>query len=505
MNKLREKCLEHHVPYWLILVIVSGTIVYLIVTSVLSIFGFDNIQWLKNIFIGSGAVFGLWLAYKRSDALQKQAQADSQQAKTAEKRYASGQFSNGVELLAKDNQKGNPAIGARIGGIYALEKLAGADPEQYGAPVMKTLVAYIRDNAQRTALPVAARENSEEKTTDPEKRKEAAHLGEDIKTAFAALKRLHDDQQVLKESGINQQELSFAHTDFRALCLNEIEWIKNSDLSSANLTKTNLKNAQLNGANLWNAQLYGADLRDAQLHGATLIGAQLHGADLRDAQLNGADLGSAQLHGAYLIKAHLNGADLMFAQLHGTNLRDAQLHGANLMFAQLHGAYLEGAQAQYTSFEEVDFERLADDDLKKLESALEGLPLSDQKRSYIVDQAGQDAQVNAKNWKVWHTSKFLDKRKIKRLSKDVEWGLEWWAEIKKGDAQIATLKGLLRNFAEKDDTDASPRTPQRRLRAKQCRLAVKQLLQEDEDLRNQFIADNQGKEWWEWLSKLNDR
>ena len=145
--------------------------------SVLWISEFDNIQWLQNIFIGNGAVFGLWLAYKRSDALQKQAeaanrqaevasqqaQAASQQAQTASqqaeiagKRYASEQFSSGVELLAKDNQKGNPAIGARVGGIYALEKLASADPKQYGAQVMKTLVAYIRDNAQRTALPVAA-------------------------------------------------------------------------------------------------------------------------------------------------------------------------------------------------------------------------------------------------------------------------------------------------------------------------------------------------------------
>ena len=116
-------------------------------------------------------------------------------------------------------------------------------------------------------------------------------MGEDIKTAFAALKRLHNDQQVLKDSGINHQELSFAHTDFRALRLNEIKWIKKPDLSSANLTETNLKQAQLNGANLRNAQLYGADLRDAQLHGATLIGAQLHGANLRDTQLHGAILG----------------------------------------------------------------------------------------------------------------------------------------------------------------------------------------------------------------------
>ena len=87
--------------------------------------------------------------------------------------------------------------------------------------------------------------------------------------------------------------------------------------------------------------------------------------------------------------------------------------------------------------------------------------------------------------------------KIDSLPQDAKWDLEWWEEIKEGDAQVATLKGLLRNFAEKDDTDTSPR-------AVQCRLAVKQLLQKYADLRNQFIADDQGKEWWEWLSELNE-
>ena len=364
------------------------------------------------------------------------------------------------------------------------------------------------------------------------------------------MKRLHDDQQVLKESGINQQELSFAHTDFRALRLNEIEWIKNPDLSSANLTETNLIGAQLNyvnlwsaqlnganlrvarlnganlmyaqlngadfrdaklhganlrkaqlhGADFWHAQLHGADFRDAQLHGANLILAQLYGAYLENAQLHGANLRDAELHGADLRRAQLHGANLENAQLHGTNLWSAQLHGANLMFARLYGADLRGAQAQYTSFEAVRFEGLADDDLEELKSDLGPLLLlSEQTRTAIAKQASQDAQVNVKNWKVWHTSKFLDNLQIDRLSQDAKWGLEWWEEIKEGvDAQVATLKGLLRNFAKKDDTDRSPR-------AAQCRLAVKQLLQGDLGLRNQFIADDQGEAWWEWLSKLNEK
>ena len=357
---------------------------------------------------------------------------------------------------------------------------------------------------------------TQKKRPAPEKRKEAAHLGEDIKTAFAALKRLYDNQQILKESGINQQELSFTHTDFRALCLNEIEWIRNPDLSSANLTgaylvwaqldgadlegaqlnganlefaqlnDANLKQAQLNDAylkyaqlnsanlmyaelhgailmyaelhgailigaqlhstNLMYAQLHGADLKYAELHGTNLMYAELHGADLRDAELHGADLGYAKSHGANLMYAQLHGANLMYAQLHSADLRDAELHGANLMYTQLHGANLKRVQTQYTSFEAVRFEGLADDDLEKLKSDLGELSLSEQKRSYIVNRAGQDAQVEVENWKVWHTSEFLDKRQIDRLDQDDKWDLEWLAKIKRGNAQVATLKGLLRNF-----------------------------------------------------------
>ena len=396
-----------------------------------------------------------------------------------------------MELLVRDDQKGNPATGARINGIYALEKLASADPKQYGAPVMKTLVAYIRDNAQRTALPIA----DEEKTTVPEKRKEAAHLGDDVKAAFAALKRLHDDQQVFEESGINQQELSFAHTDFRALRLNEIEWIKKPDLSYANLTDANLIGTQLNSANLTWAQLHGANLKYAQLNSANFRRAQLHDADFWNAQLHGADFWNAQLHGADFRDARLHGANLRSAELHGADLSDAQLHGADLRGARLYGADLRGVQAQYTSFEGVWFEGLAGDSLKKFTSALEGRSLSEQKRTDIVHQAVQKAQVEVVNWKVWHISQFLDNLQIDRSRQDVEWGLEWWEEIKEDvDAQVSTLKGLLRNFAGKDDTDRSPR-------AKQCRLAVKQLLQENADLRNQFTADDQ----WERMVETVER
>jgi hypothetical protein len=92
--------------------------------------------------------------------------------------------------------------------------------------------------------------------------------------------------------------------------------------------------------NLRNADLSGADLSGAVLSGADLRGAVLSGADLRDAvlsyaDLSGANLRDAVLSGAVLSGADLSYADLSYADLSGANLRDAVLSGAVLRNADL--------------------------------------------------------------------------------------------------------------------------------------------------------------------------
>ena len=96
-------------------------------------------------------------------------------------------------------------------------------------------------------------------------------------------------------------------------------------LREANLSGANLREACLRVANLERTDLRGADLNGANLRVADLERANLGGTDLR-----GADLERANLRGANLERTDLRGADLNGANLERADLREACLIGANL-------------------------------------------------------------------------------------------------------------------------------------------------------------------------------
>jgi len=55
-------------------------------------------------------------------------------------------FAAAVEQLASDRADGTPRTEARLGGIYALERLAADSDHEYW-PIMEVLTAYVRENA----------------------------------------------------------------------------------------------------------------------------------------------------------------------------------------------------------------------------------------------------------------------------------------------------------------------------------------------------------------------
>ena len=125
-------------------------------------------------------------------------------------RLTDERFSDAVKLLSQNDKNGKPAIAARIGGIFVLEKLAKSFDSEYFAQVAKTLFAYIKENIQLTAKPPLV----ENKT--PEK---ARSLGEDIKTAFDVLGKLLG---TYKQKKMEQFGLSTANFDFYG---NDFSWL----------------------------------------------------------------------------------------------------------------------------------------------------------------------------------------------------------------------------------------------------------------------------------------
>jgi hypothetical protein len=160
-------------------------------------------------------------------------------------------------------QLGDEKLDVRIGGIYALERVA-RDSARDHPTVMEVLTAFIREHSREQGPP-----------SGPDGPEQAGPtLRADIQATAAVIGRRDKRRD-----------------------------IQRIDLRGANLSGANLTSADLRDADLTGADLTGADLRDADLTGADLTGA-----DLRDANLTGADLSDANLTGAYLTGADLNGA-----------------------------------------------------------------------------------------------------------------------------------------------------------------------------------------------------
>ena len=228
-------------------------------------------------------------------------------------------------MLAQ-NEGRKPAIAARVGGIYALQSLANNYVSEYAAQVVKTLVAYVRENVQLTKIP---RKDSNRNL-----------LGEDVKAAFAVLARLLDARDESPEKGfdLSDNDLDFSSCDFSRLCL---DYRQVNGLRHYEWRESDLRGSDLHCADFRKTRMYGAQLQGAKLHGANLEGTHLHNADLRGAHLGkgridktvkqtnlqGAELCNADLRGASFFGANLSRANLECAKLHDTNLREANLSG----------------------------------------------------------------------------------------------------------------------------------------------------------------------------------
>ncbi|GAA2794593.1 hypothetical protein GCM10010452_23600 [Crossiella cryophila] len=156
-------------------------------------------------------------------------------------------FGKAVEQLGSDK----PAI--RMGGLYALERLA-RDSARDHATIVEVLSAYVRERAPR------------DNCRDP---RPAA----DVQTALTVLGR--------RDAGRDQH----ARVDWRGACLAGAE-LSEAHLGQARLDGVNLRDAVLRGANLT-----GAQLRDADLTNAYLVDTDLRGADLHQTRMAGAFVG----------------------------------------------------------------------------------------------------------------------------------------------------------------------------------------------------------------------
>ena len=300
-------------------------------------------HFARNLGFALLALGGIAMAAWRNREMSRQADAALDQAKAAldqagiavgkikseNDRIAGERFLDAVKMLAQNNEKGEPAIAARVAGIYILQPLANNYVSEYAAQVVRRLVAYVRENVQLTKIPAND--------------SEMHFLGEDVKAAFVVLAQLLDgrDESSEKKFELSDNDLDFSNCDFSRLYLDyrqvsglrHYKWqkadLRGSDLRCADFRKAQLQGAQLRGATLCGANLEGAYLNNADLRGANLRAEMEHEktgrTNLRDANLRRADL-----RGAAFPNADLSRASVSAVKLQDTDLREAILSDAGI-------------------------------------------------------------------------------------------------------------------------------------------------------------------------------
>jgi hypothetical protein len=246
---------------------------------------------LVQLLGGAALLLGLYFTWRNIKATERNILLTRD---TALEGQRTEQFTRAVELLGAERQVAPdghqvPKIESRLGGIYALERIARESPKDRRT-VMDVLSAYVRENS-------------------PWKDEQPDSLAE-------------PDQPVLR-------------TDIQAVLDVLGRWgafRENEPDVYPNLNGTDLRGAIVSGADFSHAALIGAHLEqahllDTDLEDALLLDARLDNVHASDVILDDGHLQGAHLQGALLESAHLRGARLERACLIDACLERADLRG----------------------------------------------------------------------------------------------------------------------------------------------------------------------------------
>jgi len=232
---------------------------------------------LAYILGGVLAIIGITLAHRRIRALERQVQIGQEQLQVAQEGQITERFTRTIEQLGSDR------IEVRLGGIYALERIANDSDKDYWT-IIETFTAYVRERAPWEEL-------------SQEAPKEAA--GEEVAATELAPIKLSDlysppatdIQAVLTVLG--RRKYRFGQEEEKGPLDLGCTALRQAFLRRAHLEGVRFMGANLRGADLIETHLERADFKHAHLQAASLQGADLEGADLKRAHLEFANLWEA--------------------------------------------------------------------------------------------------------------------------------------------------------------------------------------------------------------------
>lgn len=308
---------------------------------------------LAQIFGGIAIGIGLYYTWRRIGIAEEDLRATQENLKIAQEGQITERFTRAIEQL------GNEKIEIRLGGIYALNRIANESKTDYWS-IIEILTAYVREKS-----PIEVDKINSEENVAPKK------LSLDIQAILTVIRRckpslntdeskyfiggdgfvVYDTDYIIEEANYIIEAASYL--DFHETYL----WKANlfdAHLQGANLERANLSEANLSNAKLERASLVKSNLKKASLYEAKLVGAFLMGAHLEEAKLYRADLKYCFLTGAHLEGADFQNADLELTFFLGAHLENADFFEVNLKKATLSNANLQGASLHRANLKEVD-------------------------------------------------------------------------------------------------------------------------------------------------------
>ena len=260
----------------------------------------SNSETLRNVGLLIGgllafvfAAWRAWVAERQANAAQMQAEITQNQAQTAQQSLLNERYQRGAEML------GSRVLSVRIGGIYALVRLAEDHPEQYHVQTMKVFCNFVR-------VPTNDNGINSHSNNDEEQDKQIRVLRADVQEVMQTI----GSRSLI---GISLEQREKVHL-----------YLRDADISHVQVLSANLSGAWLTNSNLSDARLPYADLSDARLRRANLSSAQLRCANLSGVDFRRADLSNGKFWGADLSKAILRQANLSGADLCGADARSAR-------------------------------------------------------------------------------------------------------------------------------------------------------------------------------------
>lgn len=261
--------------------------------------------------------FGLYFTWNTLEVNRKTLAENQQANRERERQGREGQitdrFTKAVEQLGSDK------TAVRLGGIYALERVARDSGRDYST-IIEILADYVRERAPRSTDDTP---KSLQHVPLPDGKPGplwAAPPETDIQAVLKVLARLYHPARMTQG-----RKLDFRNTDLRRAYIAKATWPE-ANFANANLTVAIFNDVQMPGANFAGARLLGTImLVRIDLRGASFAGAVLNNANLFEANLIGAKFGTESRHadvaGVNFYGAQLDGADFRWAE----NLTPAQL------------------------------------------------------------------------------------------------------------------------------------------------------------------------------------